>query len=109
MADMLRTAAAHPRSRGEHPYHVECLQDAGGSSPLTRGAHENSRAKVSLERLIPAHAGSTTLTRSPRHTSPAHPRSRGEHQLAVYADADAMGSSPLTRGALVRFSFPVRG
>ncbi|ENO18101.1 hypothetical protein HMPREF9004_1132 [Schaalia cardiffensis F0333] len=30
----------------------------------------------------------------------AHPRSRGEHNPDNYAVGDALGSSPLTRGAL---------
>ncbi len=33
--------------------------EAGGSSPLTRGAHTSMSTPLSLVGLIPAHAGST--------------------------------------------------
>ena len=52
----------------------------------------------SIPRLIPAHAGKTTLTASPRGSATAHPRSRGEND-ATNKFADTLrGSSPLTRG-----------
>ena len=49
-------------------------------------------------RLIPAHAGKTRAGYSLRHTSRAHPRSRGENRFASKSDNVQSGSSPLTRG-----------
>ena len=49
-------------------------------------------------RLIPAHAGKTTLTPRRRQTSAAHPRSRGENALNFIFAPFLNGSSPLTRG-----------
>ena len=51
------------------------------------------------ERLIPAHAGSTTVRRGAAGRDSAHPRSRGEHWLARTTGNTLRGSSPLTRGA----------
>jgi len=51
--------------------------------------------------LIPAHAGSTFSGRYMRIVLPAHPRSRGEHDLDESAVDLITGSSPLTRGARV--------
>ena len=51
--------------------------------------------------LIPAHAGKTAGLRGVRFRREAHPRSRGENMVRLGAYADALGSSPLTRGKLV--------
>ena len=94
--------AAHPRSRGENS--ARCMSAAGvvGSSPLTRGKLAGLLVFVGIFRLIPAHAGKTSLqtTCSSRHG--AHPRSRGENFVADYVLFKAWGSSPLTRGKLRR-------
>ena len=50
-------------------------------------------------RLIPAHAGSTGSGPSGRSSTPAHPRSRGEHTERSPLESLKTGSSPLTRGA----------
>ena len=71
-----------------------------GSSPLTRGAPLTVRGSFARRRLIPAHAGSTSLGHCWRYRSGAHPRSRGEHGVLVKYDTAGLGSSPLTRGAL---------
>ena len=71
-----------------------------GSSPLTRGAPSSLAGLGCLHRLIPAHAGSTSLGRLRPAPNPAHPRSRGEHRRYDPADNEDWGSSPLTRGAL---------
>ena len=56
--------AAHPRSRGENfgPSLLGCSRP--GSSPLTRGKHPAQWRGHRPQRLIPAHAGKTSL-RSP--------------------------------------------
>nr|EEI14211.1 hypothetical protein HMPREF0276_1790 [Corynebacterium accolens ATCC 49725] len=52
-------------------------------------------------RLIPAHAGSTTLEELREKLIEAHPRSRGEHGITGRLIELTDGSSPLTRGARV--------
>ena len=93
-----RSGRAHPRSRGENSRMRSKTWPFAGSSPLTRGKRLASSARASWARLIPAHAGKTggCARRSPGW--PAHPRSRGENLLDVWGDAEALGSSPLTRG-----------
>ena len=93
---------AHPRSRGENGYRWSALGSPSGSSPLTRGKRGRGRTLRLRRGLIPAHAGKTA---SPRHAPPsaeAHPRSRGENATRALSDATFSGSSPLTRGKLVR-------
>ena len=69
-----------------------------GSSPLTRGKLAIQRARFSPPRLIPAHAGKTSLFACPRRIPRAHPRSRGENEAELSPSSDDSGSSPLTRG-----------
>ena len=49
-------------------------------------------------RLIPAHAGKTRTALGRYGQTAAHPRSRGENEIARAEDVNANGSSPLTRG-----------
>ena len=62
-------------------------------------------------RLIPAHAGKTRPTRTPRPPTQAHPRSRGENGPGFRAVSPVRGSSPLTRGKLIYYTdyFPLLG
>ena len=88
----------HPRSRG-----VYASLDAGdplavGSSPLARGLRrvaEHSRNPVGI---IPARAGFTPGSRSPRTTLWDHPRSRGVYGGSLNTPGTLLGSSPLARG-----------
>ncbi len=75
------------------------LEGSDGSSPLTRGARCCSPIRSRGSRLIPAHAGSTGQSASDTRRCPAHPRSRGEHLEQSTGAIEAVGSSPLTRGA----------
>ena len=52
---------AHPRSRGENPMDSDRYFQIGGSSPLTRGKRRLVEAFGGRPRLIPAHAGKTSL------------------------------------------------
>ena len=90
---------AHPRSRGEHGESHRTLGLREGSSPLTRGAPGGGRPAGRAVRLIPAHAGSTSIAIILAVVSGAHPRSRGEHLDTLDAAPSSPGSSPLTRGA----------
>ena len=89
---------AHPRSRGVDAKAVPGQLIDGGSSPLTRGRHRLDGLDQGPDRLIPAHAGSTSSAPTTRVPSPAHPRSRGVDRLRRLRWYRDLGSSPLTRG-----------
>ena len=93
---------AHPRSRGENQLASSRPSQARGSSPLTRGKPSAPRRNRRGARLIPAHAGKTRGGRGRRPHLRAHPRSRGENRSGRTARELRRGSSPLTRGKLVR-------
>ena len=93
---------AHPRLRGEHTGRLQKNGYSNGSSPLTRGAHGSVNTSDSAVGLIPAYAGSTRLRPGGRVPIAAHPRLRGEHKVTSSDMRAAVGSSPLTRGALAR-------
>ena len=57
---------AHPRSRGENRSCTVTRWAAAGSSPLTRGKPAWIESVVAPPGLIPAHAGKTPCTGSPR-------------------------------------------
>ncbi len=71
----------HPRSCGEHSFLVAFPCAVGGSSPLVRGALHPHTLAISCKGIIPARAGSTWRSTSPRQRSTDHPRSCGEHRL----------------------------
>ena len=71
--------SAHPRSRGEHLNHAGAGAGVRGSSPLARGTLFSSASAPRLPWLIPARAGNTHSIEIWSTCSPAHPRSRGEH------------------------------
>ena len=58
-----RTTEAHPRSRGENALTMSVSGSLTGSSPLTRGKRVGIDGDRAVLRLIPAHAGKTTLSR----------------------------------------------
>ena len=94
---------AHPRSRGENSDVAARGQDVRGSSPLTRGKRRPGGHEAVRARLIPAHAGKTSRIPTFGRCTPAHPRSRGENFVAAMYALGLRGSSPLTRGKLLRF------
>ena len=103
------TPPAHPRSRGENAANVDGRLRGGGSSPLTRGKRPLNTPGPAEVRLIPAHAGKTSISpRASTHKS-AHPRSRGENAWASSTSARRRGSSPLTRGKRPRHPRPRPG
>ena len=89
---------AHPRSRGEHHLVDNVGVCARGSSPLARGTPDSRTHHGRPAGLIPARAGNTFVFRVAFRFPRAHPRSRGEHFLAVDFDTACWGSSPLARG-----------
>ena len=66
-------------------------------------------AETAIRGLIPAHAGSTTVSVNRTHYWWAHPRSRGEHCRGMPQLILHNGSSPLTRGAQLNQSTSSRG
>ena len=52
---------AHPRSRGENWPVTVPLMTVTGSSPLTRGKLRHTARQSPPQRLIPAHAGKTSV------------------------------------------------
>ena len=69
-----------------------------GSSPLTRGKRGAEARPPGGDGLIPAHAGKTSAVCCATVSVEAHPRSRGENHSHGVLEAEAQGSSPLTRG-----------
>ena len=92
------SAAAHPRSRGEHRITARFMNKDFGSSPLARGTQPLSVVVCDPPRLIPARAGNTWGRRGVPGWGSAHPRSRGEHGSGSITVKDVTGSSPLARG-----------
>ena len=93
-----RRARAHPRSRGENFSSSAGAAGTAGSSPLTRGKHDQLRPSREPRGLIPAHAGKTSSQVSQGRCVRAHPRSRGENGPRPQPGVREGGSSPLTRG-----------
>ena len=91
--------ADHPRIRGEHFRAPPMLPLRRGSSPHTRGARVIPDGPACRQGIIPAYAGSTRRSRSPRARPADHPRIRGEHPSKPLPCAALRGSSPHTRGA----------
>ena len=94
------SAVDHPRIRGEHPSIKTVSWFSPGSSPHTRGARRHYHLPLDRGRIIPAYAGSTRRSRSPRARPADHPRIRGEHGAVGENSLRRRGSSPHTRGAL---------
>ena len=92
----------HPRIRGEHPTSLRNWISRAGSSPHTRGAQRLARSGDRVFRIIPAYAGSTRVPQPRGGRRGDHPRIRGEHLGAGPVERTDGGSSPHTRGALVR-------
>ena len=92
----------HPRIRGEHAVPTFTGGTGRGSSPHTRGALHPSRRHRPRSRIIPAYAGSTSPPEPRPGPPPDHPRIRGEHQTRQWQNGRTLGSSPHTRGALLR-------
>ena len=71
-----------------------------GSSPLTRGTFREALHQGHAVRLIPAHAGNTSVRLLVLAAPWAHPRASGEHWRFWVPSTLPSGSSPLARGTL---------
>ena len=96
-ARLERTRGSSPLTRGK-PVQQGALGLAAGSSPLTRGKQVGAVDSLSSWRLIPAHAGKTSVRAGAERWHKAHPRSRGENWSRRTPRSLRIGSSPLTRG-----------
>ena len=92
----------HPRSRGEYWGDNEPDSALVGSSPLSRGIRVPGRLHGDHGRIIPALAGNTVVGMTGVVPAPDHPRSRGEYVPVGQLHVAPYGSSPLSRGILVR-------
>ena len=90
--------SVHPRSRGEHQCGLRSSPSESGSSPLARGTPARGWPGAFVTRFIPARAGNTCNLPPAVLLMAVHPRSRGEHDLAVRRRRVNAGSSPLARG-----------
>ena len=90
----------HPRSRGEYAHIDDCLPTRDGSSPLSRGIRVWQDRVAKGVGIIPALAGNTYPKMTGVPSDWDHPRSRGEYTKGTDTVADAVGSSPLSRGIL---------
>ena len=91
---------AHPHSRGENVGGGQGVDTCVGSSPLTRGKRRRGLPSRLRCRLIPTHAGKTSMISTSGTGSGAHPHSRGENSQDDRPPPSFPGSSPLTRGKL---------
>ena len=96
-----RTAAVHPRARGEHFSISDSISENFGSSPRTRGTWYPSTEGIVGARFIPAHAGNIHDQSIETQRTSVHPRARGEHEGQPARPSGPGGSSPRTRGTYV--------
>ena len=89
----------HPRACGEQAPHCRQVQRRMGSSPRVRGAVKLCAEFTKTIGIIPARAGSSSLTRCARLPLWDHPRACGEQGCPVYCSLVRLGSSPRVRGA----------
>ena len=90
----------HPRACGEHLAELRAFIYPVGSSPRMRGAQVVLADLGTIERIIPAHAGSTRYIFCFIACAQDHPRACGEHGSSVKSNTIYTGSSPRMRGAL---------
>ena len=84
---------------GEHRLWMPVLLTCWGSSPHVRGARGFVRGILCGFGIIPACAGSTSMTMLTCEPVWDHPRMCGEHDLRVRVVRGNRGSSPHVRGA----------
>ena len=94
-----RRSRDHPRVCGEHISHCRKTPRQRGSSPRMRGALEITRIELIEVGIIPAYAGSTSLTSFLMYRIKDHPRVCGEHSGRGDTVQFERGSSPRMRGA----------
>ena len=95
-----RARSVHPRAGGEHAGATFTVPDRSGSSPRGRGTRGGEPTDRPPPGFIPARAGNTLISRTPRRRTPVHPRAGGEHIEWYDSAKRSFGSSPRGRGTL---------
>ena len=91
----------HPRACGELGLIEAAAPIDVGSSPRMRGTRALDDARVTVARIIPAHAGNSYQPYTASSTEPDHPRACGELIVQASIDLSVAGSSPRMRGTPV--------
>ena len=78
------------------------MMDSTGSPPHTRGAQNKSMGRGGTSRFIPAYAGNAAAVQRRADAESVHPRIRGERPADIEIGRMSVGSSPHTRGTLIR-------
>ena len=73
----------HPRTRGDKIPLPHSVQRSGGSPPHTRGQGHRESAPTDLERITPAHAGTSFTPEIDGLAQKDHPRTRGDKASTV--------------------------
>ena len=84
--------------RGEHCQCVGLVLLLKGSSPHARGTPANTLRQRTVNGIIPACAGNTSVAVCAAGNTRDHPRMRGEHAGLVCFVVGRWGSSPHARG-----------
>ena len=95
-----QTTTDHPRACGANEQDTDSDPDRIGSSPRMRGKRRRQDAHASLLRIIPAHAGQTSLLMMLMLPPPDHPRACGANVTVDGGGQPVAGSSPRMRGKL---------
>ena len=96
------TSSVHPRIRGERRGFPGDEPPFTGSSPHTRGTRPRLSVRRPGQRFIPAYAGNAASPQEAGCHQAVHPRIRGERPVSASGTDALIGSSPHTRGTLVR-------
>ena len=99
----------HPRTCGEHLRFCDSRLFVYGSSPHMRGTLFGAVVFIWPTRIIPAHAGNTSVLTAFMTFSKDHPRTCGEHSPHWMANLPRMGSSPHMRGTQAHPAWSGRG
>ena len=92
----------HPRTRGDQSGVCSSHISTAGSSPHTRGSGASSPDRPEHQRFIPAHAGISASASRTAGDWPVHPRTRGDQNSVPASGPSMNGSSPHTRGSVMR-------
>ena len=88
----------HPRACGANWRRRSRTPRPLGSSPRMRGKLLQNSAPCKQRRIIPAHAGQTTVHSVLTNCQPDHPRACGANAMDKAKAASMTGSSPRMRG-----------
>ena len=99
---LLRLVSDHPRACGANLDLRRTEQHQFGSSPRMRGKRTPAMPPSCSMRIIPAHAGQTTISQTVTPSWTDHPRACGANAYAEALPKATTGSSPRMRGKLAR-------